>query len=96
VITLEQHLFVWFKNKDITPNYAKSNNLHVIWSGGVIDTCDGCDLVNVVFQFGHLNKIIARLETCSPFRELHQEDRENFITSAIRAIKSFMIHEVIL
>jgi hypothetical protein len=49
IITLEQHLFIWFKKRDATPNSAKTNNLHVMWSGGVIDTCDGRDLVNVVF-----------------------------------------------
>jgi hypothetical protein len=54
-----------------------------MWSGGVIDTCDGRDLVNVVFQSMHLNRIIAGLEMSCPFRNLHQEDRENFITSAI-------------
>jgi hypothetical protein len=38
-----------------------------MWSGGVIDTCDGCDLVNVVFQSRHLNRIIAGLEMFGPF-----------------------------
>jgi hypothetical protein len=33
-----------------------------MWSGGVIDTCDGHDLVNVVFQSRHLNRIMAGLE----------------------------------
>jgi len=54
---------------------------------------DGCDLVNVIFQSRHLNRIIVRLEMSSPFRNLHQENRDNFITSAIRAIRSFLIHE---
>jgi hypothetical protein len=54
-----------------------------MWSGGVIDTHDGCDLINVVYQLRHLNRIIVRLEMSSPFRELHREDRENFITNAI-------------
>jgi hypothetical protein len=44
----------------VIPDYAKTNNLHVMWSGGVIDTRDGRDLVNVVFQSRHLNRIIAR------------------------------------
>jgi len=57
-----------------------------MWSGGVINTCDGHDFVNVVYQSRHLNRIIARLEMFSPFRELHREDRENFITSAIRPL----------
>jgi len=58
-----------------------------MWSEGVIDTCDGRDFVNVVFQSRHLNRIIAGLEMSCPFRDLHQEDRGNFITSAIRAIE---------
>jgi hypothetical protein len=74
-------------------DYAKTNNLHVMWSGGVINTCDGRDFVNVIYQSRHLNRIIARLEMFSPFRELHREDRENFIISAIRVIGSFLIHE---
>jgi len=71
----------------VTLDYAITNNLHVMWSEGVIDTCDGRDLVNVVFQSRHLNRIIAGLEMSCPFRDLHQEDRGNFITSAIRAIE---------
>ncbi len=77
----------------MTPDYARTNNLHVMWSGGVIDTHDGRDLVNVVFQSMHLNRIIAGLKMSGPFRELHREDRENFITNAIRAIGNFLIHE---
>jgi hypothetical protein len=42
-----------------------------MWSGGVIDICHGYDLVNVVFQSRHLNRIIARLEMFGPFKELH-------------------------
>jgi hypothetical protein len=80
----------------VTPDYAITNNLHVMWNVGVIDTRDGCDIVNVVFQSRHLNRIMARLEMFSPFRELHREGRENFITSAIRAIGSFLIHEEML
>jgi hypothetical protein len=64
-----------------------------MWSGGVIDTRDGRDLVNVVYQSMHLNRIIIGLEMSGLFRELHGEDRENFITSAIQAIGSFLIHE---
>jgi hypothetical protein len=64
-----------------------------MWSGGVIDTRDGHDLVNVVFQSKHLNRIMAGLEMFGPFRNLHQEDREDFIMSAIRAIGNFLIHE---
>jgi hypothetical protein len=64
-----------------------------MWSGGVSDIHGGRDLVNVVFQSRHLNKIIIRLEMFGFFRELHLEDRENFITNAIRAIGSFLIHE---
>jgi hypothetical protein len=60
---------------------------------GVIDTRDGHELVNVVYQSMHLNRIILRLEMSSPFKKLHWEDRENFIMSAIRAIGSFLIHE---
>jgi hypothetical protein len=47
VITSE-HLFIWFKKKYATPKYARTNNLYVMWSGGVIDTCHGHDFVNVV------------------------------------------------
>jgi hypothetical protein len=71
VITLEQHLLIWFKNMDATPNYAKTNNLHVMWSESVIDTCDGCDFINVVFQSRHLNMIIIGLKLFSPFKYLH-------------------------
>jgi len=64
-----------------------------MWSGGVIDIRDGHDLVNVVFQSRHLNRIMAGLEMSSPFRDLHQEDREAFVVNAIRAIGNFRIHE---
>jgi hypothetical protein len=64
-----------------------------MWSGGVIDTCDDRDLVNVVYKSRHLNRIIAGLEMSGLFKKLHGEDRENFITSAIWAIGSFLIHE---
>ncbi len=77
----------------MTPDYARTNNLHVMWSGGVIDTHDGHDLVNVIFQSRHLNRMITRLEMSGPFRNLHREDKENFIVSAIRAIGNFFIHE---
>jgi hypothetical protein len=53
-----------------------------MWSGGVIDIRDGHDLVNVVFQSKHLNRIIVGLEMFGPFKDLHREDRENFIMSA--------------
>jgi hypothetical protein len=56
---------------DATLDYARTNNLHVMWSEGVIDTYDGRDLVNVVFQSKHLNKIIARLEMYGPFKDLY-------------------------
>jgi hypothetical protein len=46
-------------------------DLHVMWSGSIIDICDDCDLINVIFQSGHLNKIIARLEMFGPFKNLH-------------------------
>jgi hypothetical protein len=71
MITPEQHLLIWFKKKDAILNYARTNNLHVMWSGGIIDTHDGYDFVNVVFQFMHLNRIIIRLEMFGPFRELN-------------------------
>jgi hypothetical protein len=64
-----------------------------MWNGNIIEICDGRDLVNVIFQSRHLNKIIVGLEMFSPFRDLHQENRDNFITSAIQAIRSFLIHE---
>jgi len=43
-----------------------------MWSGGVIDIHDGCDFVNVVFQYMHLKRIIAGLEMSGLFKELHQ------------------------
>jgi len=64
-----------------------------MWSGGVIDTCDDHDLVNVVFQSRHLNRIMAGLEMFGLFRDLHRKDKEEFVMSAIRAIGSFLIHE---
>jgi hypothetical protein len=92
-ITQEQHLLIWLRKKDATPDYAKTNNLHVMWSGGVIDTRDDHDLVNVIFQSRHLNRIMAGLEMSGPFKDLHREDREDFVVSAIRAIGNFLIHE---
>ncbi len=77
----------------MTPDYARTNNLHVTWSGGIIDTRDGHDLVNVVFQSRHLNRIIAGLEMSGPFRDLHRKDRENFIMIANWAIRNLLIHE---
>jgi hypothetical protein len=59
----------------------------------VIDTRDGHDIVNVVFQSRHLNRIMAGLELSGPFRELHREDREDFVMSATRALENFLIHE---
>ncbi len=70
-ITQEQHLVIWLRKKDATLDYARTNNLHVMWSGGVIDTSDGHDFVNVVFQSKHLNRIMARLEMSGPFKDLH-------------------------
>jgi len=64
-----------------------------MWNGSVIDTCDDCDFLNAIFQFKHLNRIIIGLEMFSPFKDLHWKDRENFITSVIQAIGSFLIHE---
>ncbi len=64
-----------------------------MWSGGVIDSRDGHDFVNVVFQSMHLNRIMPGLEMSSPFRDLHREDREDFVMSAIPAIGNFLIHE---
>ncbi len=49
MITSKQILLIWLKKRDVTLDYARTNNFHVMWSGGIIDTCDGCDLVNVVF-----------------------------------------------
>jgi hypothetical protein len=48
-----------------------------MWNGGIIDTCDGHDLVNVVFQSKHLNMIIIGLEMFGPFKKLHRKD--NFL-----------------
>ncbi len=38
-------------------------------------------------------RIMAGLEMSGPFRDLHQEDREDFVVSAIRAIGNFLIHK---
>jgi hypothetical protein len=92
-ITEEQHLLIWLRKKDATPDYARTNNLHVMWSGGVIDTRDDRDIVNVVFQSRHLNRVMAGLEMSGPFRDLHREDREDFVVNATRAIRIFLIHE---
>ncbi len=54
-----------------------------MWSGNVIDIHDGPDLINVVFQFKHLNRIIVGLEMYGLFRDLYREDMENFIIGAI-------------
>jgi hypothetical protein len=64
-----------------------------MWSGGVIDTRDGHDIVNVVFQSRYLNRIMAGLEMSGPFKDLHRKDREDFVVNAIWAIKNFLIHE---
>ncbi len=64
-----------------------------MWSGSIIDTRDSHDLVNVVFQSRHLNRMIAGLEMFGPFINVHQKDRENFIMSANRAIGNFLIHK---
>jgi len=93
IITQEQHLLIWLRKKDATLDYARTNNLHVMWSGGVIDTRDGHDTINVVFQSRHLNRIMAGLEMSNPFRDLHRKDREDFVVSAIRAIGNLFIHE---
>jgi hypothetical protein len=37
-----------------------------MWNGSVINICDGRDLVNVVFQSKHLNRIIVGLRMFSP------------------------------
>jgi len=71
-ITQEQHLLVWLRKKDATPDYVRTNNLHVMWNGGVIDTCDGHDLVNVVFQSKHLNRITANWKCLVPL-EIYTE-----------------------
>ncbi|CAM6047588.1 unnamed protein product [Sphagnum compactum] len=92
-ISPQQHLLIWLRKRDATLDYARTNNLHVMCSGGVIDTRDGHDIVNVVFQSRHLNRIMAGLEMSGPFRDLHREDREAFVMSAIRAIGNFLIHE---
>jgi hypothetical protein len=87
------YLFIWLKKKDANPDYAITNNLHVMWSGGIIDTRDSHDLINVVFQSRHLNKIIVGSKMFGLFKKLHKKYRDNYITSAIHAIGSFLIHE---
>jgi hypothetical protein len=42
-------IVVWFNKLDITLNYVKTNNLHVMWSANVIDAFDDYDIINVVF-----------------------------------------------
>jgi hypothetical protein len=83
VITPKQHLLIWLKKKDVITDYVRINNLHVVWNGGIIDICDGYDLVNVVFQSRHLNRIITGLEMFHPFKNLHLEDKEHFIMNVI-------------
>jgi hypothetical protein len=83
MITLEQHLLIWLKKRDATLDYVRTNNLHVMCNEGIIDTRDGRDLVNVFFQSIRLNRIIVGLKMFGFFKDLHREDRENFITSAI-------------
>jgi len=36
---------------------------------------------------------MAGLEMSGPFRDLHREDKEDFVVSAIQAIGNFLIHE---
>jgi hypothetical protein len=38
--------------KDATPNSAQTNNFHVMWSGGIIDTHDGRDFILLSFNLG--------------------------------------------
>jgi len=64
-----------------------------MWSGSIIDTRDSHDLVNVVFQSRHLNRVIARFKMSGPFRDLHRKDKGNFIMSANRTTRNFLIHE---
>jgi hypothetical protein len=64
-----------------------------MWSGGIIDIRDGHDLVKVVFQSRHSNRIMVGLEMSGPFRDLHRENKEDFVMNAIWAIGSFLIHE---
>jgi hypothetical protein len=49
VITPKEHLLIWLKKRDVTLEYAKINNLHVMWSGSVINIHDDRDLGNVIF-----------------------------------------------
>jgi hypothetical protein len=42
-----------------------------MWNGRIIDIRDGYDIVNVVFQSRHLNRIIAGLQMFGPFKDLH-------------------------
>jgi hypothetical protein len=49
VITPEQHLLVYFNKKEAILEYVRTNNLHIMWTKGVIDTFDDYDIVNVVF-----------------------------------------------
>jgi hypothetical protein len=95
-LTLGQSGVATLKKRDATSDYARTNNLHVMWSGGIIDTRDGHDLLNVIFQSRNSNRIIARLEMFVPFKNLHWEDRDNFITSVIQVIGNFFIHEEML
>ncbi len=36
---------------------------------------------------------MAGLEMSGPFRDLHREDREDFVMNATQAIRNFLIHE---
>ncbi len=77
----------------MTLDYARTNNLHVTWNENIVDIHDRHELVDVIFQSIHLNRIIAGLEMFGPFRDLHRKGSDNFITNAIRAIGNFLIHE---
>jgi hypothetical protein len=71
VITPKQCLLILLKKKNVTLDYARTNDFHVMWNRGVIHIRDNSDLVNVIFQSRHLNRIIARFEMFGPFKELH-------------------------
>jgi hypothetical protein len=39
-----------------------------MWNGGIINTRDGRDFVNIIFQSRHLNRIITQLKLFGPFK----------------------------
>jgi hypothetical protein len=63
-----------------------------MWSGSVFNIRDGHDIMNVVFQCKHLNRIIISLQMSGFLKELHWKYEDNFIMSAIQTIGMFLFN----